>query len=250
MMSLPQIDTFTFSLIVPSTGQRIDVRPYLVKEEKILLMAQTSTNPSDYVDALSIIIDRCTFGQINPRVAPYFDIEYLLLQLRAKSVGEFATPLYECHNVVDETPCGHATPVKVSLLDIQVQRLPENFDEARTITIDHRYRLKLQYPTMYHIHNLVGVAVSLENRTEAFMEHLTTLFDELIDVSTSTVYNMNEVSLKEKMGFLESLSPTAYDDILRFLDTMPTVEHTIEYTCERCQYVHTLYLSGVVDFLG
>jgi hypothetical protein len=251
-MSLPKLDVYAFPVIVPSTGKTVSIRPYLVREEKLLLMAQESENPDDQAEAIAQIIRNCTDGVVEPKVTPYFNIEYLLLQLRARSVGEVASPIYQCNNITQEgaEPCGHKTTVKVNLLDINVSNLDQP-KEKFIINATDRYVLHLRYPTIYTIHKLAMSTLDEDGNPKdaAFMPNLCDLLDRLEDKTTTTFYEFENASLEEKLEFLESLSPKSYDQLVDFLDSMPTVTHTINFTCERCQFAHTITLSGVMDFL-
>jgi len=250
-MKLPVLDTYAFPVTLPSTGKTITMRPYLVREEKLLLMAQESDNYQDQVEAIAQIIRNCTNEQVNPRVSPYFDIEYLLLQLRARSVGEIATPVYVCHHKPNggEVECGHRTPVSINLTDISVLGLNQP-DEAFMLKLSDRYTLRLRYPTVYTIHQLVLTA-SEEGKINSipFMEAVCDVFDTLNDHETGQSYNFADYTTEEKLQFLESLSTRNYEELVEFLDRLPTVEKTVSFTCEACAFNHTIVLSGVVDFL-
>lgn len=250
-MKLPVLDTYAFPVTLPSNGKTITMRPYLVREEKLLLMAQESDNYQDQVEAIAQIIRNCTNDQVNPQMAPYFDIEYLLLQLRARSVGETATPIYVCHNKPngDDVECGHRTNVPINLTEISVMGLDQP-DEKFVLKLSDRYTLRLRYPTVYTIHQLVMNAIEDGKiNSEPFMEAICDVFDTLDDAETNQSYTFAEYTTEEKMQFLESLSTRNYEELVEFLDGLPTVEKTITFTCEQCKFEHSINLSGVVDFL-
>lgn len=250
-MKLPVLDTYAFPVTLPSNGKEITMRPYLVREEKLLLMAQESENYDDQIEAIAQIIRNCTNNQVNPRVAPYFDIEYLLLQLRARSVGEVATPIYMCHNKPngDEIECGHRTNVPINLNEITVMGLNLS-DEDFEIKLTDRYTLQLRYPTVYTIHQLVVAAIDdAKIETDTFMEAICDVFDILKDNQTGKSFAFMDYTTAEKMEFLESLSTKNYEELIVFLDKLPTVEKTLTFTCEKCKFEHKITLSGVVDFL-
>jgi hypothetical protein len=250
-MKLPVLDTYAFPITLPSSGQTINLRPFLVREEKLLLMAQESTNYDDHIEAVSQIIKNCSNDTVNPRRVPYFDIEYLLLQLRARSVGEITTSIYVCHNKPngDDIECGHRTPVNINLIDIPVEGI--NTDpEAFVLKLSDKYTLHLKYPTVYTIHHLVLAAQNDgQIGTQPFLTALCDVFDTLENIETHESYNFADYTTDEKLEFLESLSPRNYAELIRFLDTLPTVEKSVTFTCEKCHFQHTLLLSGVTDFL-
>jgi len=250
-MKLPVLDTYAFPITLPSSGKIVNLRPFLVREEKLLLMAQESDNYDDHIEAIAQIIKNCSNDEVDPRLAPYFDIEYLLLQLRARSVGEIATPVYVCHNKPngDDIECGARTPVNINLTEIPVEHI--NTDpEAFLLKLSDKYTLHLKYPTVYTIHHLI-LAAQNEGQigAQSFLTALCDVFDTLENTETHDTYNFTDYTSEEKMEFLESLSPRNYAELIEFLDTLPTVEKNITFTCEKCQFEHHLSLSGVTDFL-
>lgn len=249
-MKLPVLDTYAFPVTLPSTGQSITMRPYLVREEKLLLMAQESNNYQDQVEAIAQIIRNCTNDQVNPRTAPYFDIEYLLLQLRARSVGEVTTPVYVCHHKPEESAeCGHQTAVPINLTEIVVtnhNQPPEKF----IVKLSDKYTLHLRYPTIYTVHNLLQTSLETGDTNSATaLEVLCELFDRLEDHETNQHYDFADYTTEEKIQFSESLSTRSYEEIIEFLSDLPTLEKIISFKCEKCQFEHNIKLSGIVDFL-
>lgn len=249
-MKLPVLDTYAFPVALPSTGKTINMRPYLVREEKLLLMAQESENYNDQVEAIAQIITNCTNGAVNPRVVPYFDIEYLLLQLRARSVGEIATPIYVCHNKPNgDTECGHRNSIKINLTEIPVMGL-EKPKEKFLLKLSDDFTLHLRYPTVYTIHQLLSSAINEgQIRSQMFMKSICDIFDTLEDHKRNLTYNFIEYTTDEQMEFLESLSTRNFEELIEFLDDLPTVQQTVSFTCEACQFSHTVELSGIADFL-
>lgn len=250
-MKLPVIDTYAFPVTLPSTGKTITMRPYLVREEKLLLMAQESDNYQDQVEAIAQTIRNCTNDQVDPQTAPYFDIEYLLLQLRAKSVGEISTPIYVCHYKPEgsETECGHKTPVPINLTEIPVTNLNKS-KENFILKLSDKYSLNLRYPSVYTVHQLLQSSINTSKLNSiAYLESLCDLFDTLEDNTTHQTFDFADYTTEEKMEFVESLSPRSYEELIDFLTDLPTVEKTVNFTCEKCQFEHTIKLTGIVDFL-
>ena len=251
-MKLPILDTYAFPTTLPSSGKNITLRPYLVREEKLLLMAQASDNYDDHVSAIAQIITNCTDGAVNPKRVPYFDIEYLLLHLRARSVGEIVSPTYVCHNKPnkDGIECGHRTSVNINLTEIPVTNLDQPAEKF-AIRLSDQYTLYLQYPTIFTIHKLVLAAYNdQEIKPVSFMESLCDVFNKLESHTDGQIFEFADFTTAEKMVFLESLPTRAYEKLVTFLDSIPTIKKSIEFTCERCKFEHKLELSGVTDFLG
>lgn len=251
-MKLPIIDSYAFSVILPSTKEPISVRPFLVKEEKILLLSQESDNAEAQVDAIAQVIRNCTFNAIDPRQAPYFDVEYLLLQIRSKSVGEIINPTYKCHTILPEsnTECGYLTNVSINLSEIpptNVEKTPKDF----LVNVGNRFVLKLKYPTIYTVNDLLLAATSSEFPTaEKTLNAIIDMFDTLTDKSTDITYNFEDYSLEEKTEFTDSMTPQDYKGIIKFLENIPSISHTTTFTCANCNTTHAIRLEGLTDFLA
>ena len=250
-MKLPVIDSYAFPVILPSTKEPINVRPFLVKEEKILLLSQESNNPDMQVDAIAQVIKNCTFNAIDPRHAPYFDVEYLLLQIRSRSVGEVINPTYKCHTIIPElnTECGHLTNISINLSEIpptNVDKTPKDF----LVNISNRFELKLKYPTIYTVNDLLLAATNSEFPTaEKTLNAIVDMFDTLTDKSTGATYNFEDYSMDEKTEFMDRMTPQDYKGIIKFLENIPSISHTTTYTCANCNTTHAIRLEGLTDFL-
>lgn len=254
-MKLPLLDTFTFNVTVPSTNESLTMRPFLVKEEKLLLLAQESKNYSEQVDALSQVIKNCSNGKIDAKKTPFFDIEYLLVQLRARSVGEIITPLYVCHNVPEgqEEECGFKTPVKINLQEVAVKNQRGSF-EVEAVELTDRYSITLRYPNVYTIQKMIGTTPEAGKEFKPKLaadavDSVVDLFDTLTDKQTGTIYKFDNIGKPEKLDFLNSLTTQQYEKVVAFLNDMPSVELSTEYTCSECNFVHKITLKGLADFL-
>jgi len=249
-MKLPQIDAYSFAVTLPSSNTVISMRPYLVREEKLLLMAQESQNYDEQAEAVAQIIRNCTNGIVEPRTAPFFDIEFLLLQLRARSVGEVATPIYECRRIAEGTDkiCGNKTTITVPIADIKVDTdVPRNL----SIPLSERFTLNLRYPTIYTINQMFKTTVVNGVVSQATaIDALTDLFDTLTDSAEHKLYDFSTYNKAEQIEFLESLAPNDYDKLVKFLETMPTLKYDINYVCSKCQFSHHIKVSGLADFLA
>lgn len=248
-MKLPSLDTYAFPVTVPSTNKTISMRPFLVREEKLLLMAQESGDVDQQIEAVAQVIKNCTNGVIDPQTVPYFDVEYLLLQLRIRSVGEMATPVYRCNNqVADDDVCGHETTVQVDLSTITVNNLEANAKQFE-VSLSDRYTLHLRYPTIYTIHKLTQSLIGSNKYTLA-MDSVADTFDLLTDKETNTVYKFSDYTYDEKIQFLESLNTNAYTQCTDFMINMPSLYTTVNYTCTKCGFTHELKLERLSDFLA
>lgn len=251
-MKLPIIDSSTFSIVLPSTKETIQVRPFLVKEEKMLLMSQESENSEQQMDSVAQIVRNCTFNAVEPTIAAYFDVEYLLLQIRSKSVGEIVNPTYKCRSKIDDDiqECGHLTNITINLSDIpptDVNKDPSKF----LIKLNNRYTLKLRYPTIYTVNELLAASIKKNIPTaEKTINAIVGLFDQLIDNENDSSYSFDQYSRDEKINFMDQLKPQDFNFIIEFLEYMPTVSYKTEYTCEKCGTLHKIHLQGLIDFLA
>ena len=253
-MKLPQIDVYSLPVTLPSSNTVISMRPYLVREEKLILMAQESNDYEQQAEAVAQIIRNCTNGTVEPKLSPFFDIEYLLLQLRARSVGEVATPIYVCHNPTGtnedgtKTLCNNKTPIKVPIADIKVNNTSGS---PTVIQLSDRYRLQLKYPTIYTVNQMFHTTVNeIAVSKPGAINALTDLFDSLEDLKESLRFDFADYSNPDKIEFLESLTPSDLEKLIHFLEAMPTLKYEFEYTCSACQFKHVVKLSGLSDFLA
>lgn len=230
-MSLPLITTPTFVDIIPSTNQEIEFRPFLVKEEKILLMALDSEDEKDSIRAIEQIFTNCIKTDINIKNLSSFDFEYLMLKIRAKSVGE----TIELRFKHEEDDCGHINDVVINLDDIKVQ-FNENHTNKIMITDDVGVMMK--YPTINNIDKVNEV--SINNIFEIFVNCIDYIFDE------ENVYN--DYTENDLISFLENLNQGQFEKISEFFNTMPRLKHDIKFKCKKCKKLVKTEVEGLQSF--
>lgn len=242
---IPKIAVPEFEVKLLSQKAPTKFRPYLVKEEKLLLMAQQSKDPKEIEGAVRSIIDACTFSKINPYTLPPFDLEYLFLQLRARSVNNVVEINFICqHDLTDTTTgtftkkCGCPVPVSVNLDDIKLV-VPEGHTNLFWLTDDIGVTLK--YPTAEVYEKVLSGGEALI--VELLPSVLETIFTKSGEVTEIAAAEPNEV--KE---FVESLQLTQLDKVRVFFDTMPRLEHTVQFKCPKCSYEENITLTGLQDF--
>lgn len=247
-MKLPEIDAYAFPVTIPSTGKDIKMRPYLVREEKLLLMAQENDSYKEQTDAVAQVIENCTDNAIDAKTSPYFDIEYLMLQLRARSIGDVATPVYVCNNeIAPGVKCENNTTLRLSINDVKVSNLEES-KKLLNIELNNNLILTLKYPNIYDVTNMFEVVQATGKKSVA-LDEMVHLFGTLTDKKNKVTYNFSDYSKEDKVEFLESLNPSVLDKLLVFFETMPKIEHDIEYECSKCKFQHNVHLSGLRSFL-
>lgn len=219
-MNLPLITTPTFTDVIPSTKKKIEFRPFLVKEEKILLMALESGEKEDMIRAIEQIFDSCVKTKnFDIRKLSSFDFEYLMLKIRAKSVGE-TIELNFRHN---EDDCGHLNTVVFNIDDVKVQ-----FDKSHTnkIMITDDVGVMMKYPDVYGIDDLNLEEESVESIIKLFANSVDYVFDE---EETYSDYSENEM-----IKFIENLNQAQFENMSEFFRTMPKLRHEINFKCEKC----------------
>ena len=234
-MALPKLNTPQYELELPSTGGKIKFRPFLVKEQKVLMMAQESKNPVEVQDAISKIIYSCTDGLIDAKSSPLFDIEYVFLQLRAKSVGETAELRVKCPD--DEETYAN---VKVKLDDVSVHMTA---DHTNVINITDSIKIYMKYPVLNDMKNLGDQTKEIEN----VFGLLKTCIHEIHD--GDTIYNKIDMSDQELEEFIDSLNTSQFESLMEFFKTMPKLRHAIAVTNPKTKKKGEVMLEGLDSFL-
>ena len=233
-MALPKLETKTYTLTLPSTGQDIKYRPFLVKEQKTLLMAQESKSDSETVDAMSQLINDCTFGKVNPKVCPLFDAEYIFLKLRSKSVGEKAEVQVTC-------PDDEKTKVNVTINLEEIEcNVIDNHDNVVKIT--DTVKIVFGYPLLDSFKS-----TNNKNQTEIMFDMVESCVKEIH--YGETVYNRVDISSKELTEFFDSLSTEQFKGISDFFESMPRLRHVIEVTNPNTKVKSEVLLQGLQSFL-
>ena len=236
-MALPKIDTPTYELTLPSQDVKVKFRPFLVKEEKILLMALESQNNDEIYQATKQIVETCTFNTIKVDELPTFDLEYIFLQIRAKSVGEVAKLKVKCP---DDNETFATVEVDLSKVEVHVDDDHTNkvvIDEAKNIG------LVMKYPTI----DSVDPAVSAKTQqTDKLFEIIINSIDTIFE--GDKVMAAADYSKEELNKFVEQLDSTAFGKMQKFFASMPRLKHDVEVTNPKTQVKSTVTLQGLVDF--
>ena len=235
-MALPKIDTPTYELTLPSQDAKVKFRPFLVKEEKILLMALESQNNDEIYQATKQIVESCTFNTLKVDELPTFDLEYIFLQIRAKSVGEISKFKVLCP---DDKKTYANVEVDLSKVNVEV-------DDKHTnkIIVDENRKLGvvLKYPTMN-----VLKSGTMENATvEQIFDVLADCVDHIYE--GDKIYPSKDSTPQEIKEFFEGLSQESFNKIKLFFDTMPRLRQEIEVTNPVTNVKSKVVLSGLNDF--
>ncbi len=234
-MALPKINTPTYELVVPSTGEEIRYRPFLVKEEKILLMAMESGDNKEIIRAIQDIVKECTYDKLKLSTMPMFDIEYLFLNIRAKSVGEITTLRLKC-------PDDEKTTVKVdvNLTEIEVQT---DKNHTNKIELTDEMGIMMKYPT---IDSFAGDMSEIN--ASNMLEVISGCIDSIYDKGGEEVFEAKDQTKKELIEFIEQLNSKQFKNIQGFFDTMPKLKHTIKVKNPKTKKESDVVLQGLNDF--
>ena len=237
-MALPKLTTPTYELEIPSTDEKVKYRPFLVKEEKILLMSMESGKNSDIIGAVKEIVSECTFNKINLSTLPMFDVEYIFLQIRSKSVGETSKLRLLC-------PDDNKTyaDVEINLPDVKVQ---VEDGHNNKIELDNDMGIIMTYPT---INTFIENEVQTVNAGN-MLDIVGTCILQIYEQKGEKVYEAKDSTKKELTEFIESLQTKHFQKLQDFFDTMPKLKHTIKLTNPKTKKVSEVTLNGLNDFFG
>jgi len=237
-MALPRLDVPTYELAIPSTDDKIKYRPFLVKEEKILLIAMESGETKDMLQAVKDIVDECTFNQLNLGTMPMFDIEYIFLNIRAKSVGEVSKLKVLCQ---DDMKTYANVEIDLSEIEVQVEE-----GHTNKIELTDEMGVIMKYPTIdsFSVNNITDIT------TDNMLEVIATCIAQIYDKKGEEVYDSKDSTQKELIEFVEQLNTKQFQDMQKFFDTMPTLKHTITVKNPKTKKESKVTLTGLSDFFA
>ena len=239
-MPLPTIATPTYELELPSTKKKINYRPFLVKEEKLLVLALESEDSKQITNAIKAVIKSCILTKgIKVENLPTFDIEYLFLNIRGKSVGEEVEV-----NIIapdDETT---SVPVKLMIDDIKVK---ETEGHTNKVQVDDELTMEMKYPSLQEfISN--NFDFSEENNIERSFDLIGSCIDKVYN--EEEVWSISDFSKKEVNGFLEQMNSKQFKEIEKFFDTMPKLSHEVNVLNPKTKVKSTVVLEGLSSFFA
>lgn len=237
---LPKIDVPIYSLKIPSTQELIKVRPFTVKEEKLLLMAVESKDINYIIDTTIQIINNCIVeGSIQLDKLPFFDIDYIFIFLRAKSIGEYVDVVIRCNNMVEDKKCGNTieTIMDISDCDIIVDNTISN-----DIKLDNVKGVKMKYPTYNVVKRLDDEKNEIDKKLSLIINSIDYIYDK------SMRYSSKDFSKEELKKFVEDLTEENFNKLENFVDNFPSFVVNIKATCNKCGYKHNVRYSDFYDF--
>ena len=234
-MPLPTIVTPSYELELPSTGKKIKYRPFLVKEEKLLVLALETENPKDISTAIKTVLKNCIQSRgVKVESLPTFDIEYLFLNIRGKSVGE----LIEV-NVISPDDEKTQVPIEINLEDIKVQK---DKDHNKTIKLDDKLAMEMKYPSLDQF-----VKNNFDFEGNIDMDQSFELIASCIDkiYNEEEVWSTSDVTKKEVISFLEQMNTMQFKEIEKFFETMPKLSHKVTFVNPNTKKENAVILEGL-----
>ena len=240
---LPKIDVPIYELKLISSGKPVRFRPFLVKEQKLLLMASQSEDPKDALNVVKQISKNCVLDDIDIESLPVFDLEFIFLNLRARSVNEVVNLQYKCNNKVkdemgEEKVCTGLEKFEVNLLEILPDKNPNH---TKKIMLSDKLGIMMKYPTFEIVSNLKG-----QNESEILMELLISCVDNIFD--NDQIYYTKDVSKEELEEFIDNLQQKDLEKIQQFFDTTPKIKKNLKFSCRKCGYKEDIVVEGLQNF--
>lgn len=237
-MTLPVINQHPkYSVKVPSTGKMITYRPFVVKEQKILLMAMESQDSSQILSAITDTIQSCVLSPLDVTKLATFDVEYIFTQIRSKSVGEVASINVKC------SECNVDNPVDVNLQEIHVDLEGQS---PNKIKLTDDYTLVLKYPAYTDIAQKEKLITESGASTNTFIELSKMSLDKLLTLDESI--DFADVPAEEVDSFIDNLTEDQFKNILQFIQNVPTLTHKVNFDCISCKKPSEYTLQGIQDF--
>ena len=237
-MALPKLTTPTYELEIPSTDEKIKYRPFLVKEEKILMMALESKSSGDITQAVKDIVSECTFNKVNIDLMPMFDVEYIFLNIRSKSVGEVSKLKILC-------PDDKKTYADVEL-DLNEVNVQVGEDHTNKIELGNGMGMIMKYPSIDSFKDSGIRDINASNMLEVISTCILQIFEE----EGKKVYDPKDQTKKELTDFIEQLNTKQFKDVQKFFDTMPKLKHEITVKNPKTKIESKITLSGLNDFFA
>jgi len=237
-MALPQVTVPTYELAVPSTDKKLKYRPFLVKEEKILMIAMEAQEQTGIIDAVKQIVQSCTFEKFDMASAPMFDVEYIFLNIRAKSVGEVSTVSLRC-------PDDNKTFVQTDI-DLTKVKVEMNENHSNKIELTEEMGMIMKYPTLESFVSLDATSINASN----MIDIIAACIEQIYDKKGEDIYEAKDSTRQELIDFVEQLNSKQFKEVQSFFDTMPKLKHKVKIENPKTKVKSEVVLTGLNDFFG
>jgi hypothetical protein len=244
-MALPKIDVPIYETKLISTGKTVRFRPFLVKEQKLFLMASQSDDAKDVINAIRQVLANCILdSNVDINILPTFDLEHLFMQLRARSVGEIVNLKYVCNNTVkdeknEDKICGGLVQIDVNLLEVEPTINSQHLDK---IELTENMGVVMKYPNFNIVNNLnIKTEVDMFN---VIIDCIDYIYDK------DNIYYAKDTPKKELVDFIESMQQTDLAKIQNFFATAPKIIKKFDFNCPKCNYKEEMVIEGIQNFFG
>ena len=235
-MALPKLTVNEYTLTVPSTQEEIKFRPFLVKEQKILMIAEESNDEKQIASSMAKLVSDCTFESVDAMTSPMFDIEYIFLQIRAKSVGEQVELEVTCPDD-DET----RVKVEINLSEINIQL---SLEHSKSIKLTDDIALNFRYPMMKDFENSDNAAGDFEQTMQMIYSCI-----ESVQSGEELIQRI-DMTYDEIVEFIDSFNTAQLESVVSFFQTMPKLRHVIDIVNPKTKKKSEVLLEGLESFLG
>jgi hypothetical protein len=240
---LPKLDIPIYSVNLISTGKPVRFRPFLVREQKLFLMAAESTDGNEMINTIRQVLKNCVLDEIDVDALPTFDLEFLFMNLRARSVEEVVELSYKCNNTVkdesgEDKTCNGLVNMKINILEIQPTKNPKH---EKKIQINENLGIVFKYPTFEMFQKYEKMS---EN--EIMVNILVDCIDYIYD--KEQVYYAKDTPKKELEEFVDSLQQKDLEKFKEFFDTMPEIKKDLRFKCPKCSYEEDITIKGMQSF--
>lgn len=233
-MNIPMVKVPTFKMTLPFTKEEVKFRPYIVKEEKILIMARESDDNNAMIEAVGDIVKECTFGKIDINTTPMFDVQYAFLQIRGKSIGEKFDFNCVCGG------CKTTIPVSVDISEFELSVTPGHTNK---IQLDENFTVLMKYPSIKSF-----IKLYFDDSENAIYDVVADCIDTIY--TEDEVYKNDGTDNKLFLEFLENLTVKQFENLERFFVTMPIIQKDIQFDCPKCQEKNRTLINGISNFFG
>ena len=244
-MALPKIDVPTYETTLISSGKKVKYRPFLVKEQKLFLMASQSSDEKETIDVVKQVLNNCIISDIDVDDLPTFDLEHLFMQLRARSVGEVVNLKYNCNNTVkddkgEDKTCGGLVKFDLNILDIKPTI---DADHNSKIEITDKLGIVMKYPTLGMVKNFDNLqSESIDTIMDVIVNCIDFIYDD------EQMYYAKDSTKEELMEFVDNLQQDDLEKIQKFFTTMPKISKPLDFKCGKCGYEEKIVVEGIQNF--
>lgn len=239
-MALPKIDLPIYDVKLPSSGKIVQIRPFLVREEKLLLMAVESDDTNEIINVTKQVINNCIVNNdVNVETLPFFDIDYLFIALRAKSVGESIEVKFTCNNMVNDVMCNNVFPANIDIANCEIVK-----DDTIKSMVDlgKNIKLKMKYPNYTTMKSILDTDTVLNKQ----LNILAGSIDQIID--GDKIHTSKDVTKQELLEFLEGLTKEQYNRAVEFIENFPSFVIDVNSKCTKCGFVHNVKYDEFSSF--